>query len=94
MFVAAGRQCLIRSNESQNSSEHPLCSKTHLCAYFDSTTNKVGTYINGTLMEEKDYRGGIVTGGGVLHLGQDQDSYGGNHDPRQSMRLLHFAGVL
>jgi len=45
-------------------------------------------------MEEKAYRGGTVTGGGVLHLGQDQDSYGGMHDPEQSMRLLHFADVL
>jgi len=45
-------------------------------------------------MEEKDYRGGIVTGGGVLQLGQDQDSYGGRHDPAQSMRLLDFADVL
>jgi len=45
-------------------------------------------------MEEKDYPGSIVTGGGVLHLGQDQDSYGGMHDPEQSMRLLHFADVL
>jgi len=39
-------------------------------------------------MQEKYYRGGSVTGGGVLHLGQDQDSFGGRHDPLQSMRLL------
>ena len=63
----------------------------HVCITWTNTEGKLNFYIDGALKRAKtEFKSGaVIKGGGVVVIGQDQDSLAGSFDAQQS-----FAGLL
>ncbi|XP_060708553.1 mucosal pentraxin-like [Hemiscyllium ocellatum] len=57
----------------------------HICVTWDSLTGLITFWINGARSLRKvGHQGGVVAGGGMVILGQEQDQEGGGFDRQQS----------
>jgi len=56
----------------------------HVCLTWSASTGKMDYYVNGVLVKSKGTSASTIRSGGILILGQDQDSYGGSFDVNQA----------
>jgi len=56
----------------------------HLCLTWDAGSSIMSFYVNGVLVKSKSISSTSIGSGGILILGQEQDSYGGSFDINQA----------
>jgi len=56
----------------------------HICVTWSASSSKIDYYVNGIFVNSKDRSASNIRADGILILGQEQDSYGGSFDLKQS----------
>jgi len=86
LTVSDGQISIIGNSAVRAYSDAILLKKEwyHLCLTWDAVSNIMSFYVNAVLAYSTSLSATSIGSGGILILGQEQDSYGGGFDKKQS----------